>query len=76
MLTIYIDTKEKMFSWISANLDTTDFTSISEAVSKWEEIENIATIDFQNNIEYYTEVTNNKSRFFFVENTGFEPVTF
>lgn len=60
---VSIDTKEKMFSWISANLDTTDFTSISEAVSKWEEVENIATIDFQNNIEYYTEVTNNKSRF-------------
>jgi|SRR5690606_3597551 len=58
-----IDTNSKMFDWISANLDSTDFGSISNAVSKWEEIENLQEVDFIENASFYSQIRPNKNQF-------------
>lgn len=59
----FIDTNSKMFDWISANLDSTDFGTISNAVSKWEEIENLQEVDFIENESFYSQIRPNKNQF-------------
>lgn len=51
-----IDTDAKMFSWISANLSSTDFVNLAEAEAHWRDALDLGRISFQENIEIYAVI--------------------
>lgn len=58
-----INTKEKMFLWISSHLGSTEFSGMSEVNQRWMEIEGLAQINFQANLPFYQKIPGNKIRF-------------
>ena len=58
-----IDTRDKMITWVSANLSATDFTSESQFISQLQEIENLSMTDWTDNADFYEQISDNKIRF-------------
>jgi len=48
-----IDTEARLFLWISSNLSSTHFTSVSEAQSYWEEAKSFRVVSIEENIGFY-----------------------
>lgn len=61
--TSIINTEAKMLSWISANLTSTDFASLLEAETEWEDIKDLRYVIYQENEDFYHFIQSDEDRY-------------